>query len=280
MHMNSDATFREIETSSLVPAPLRDQPAPMLEWVKIDNLRIDTRYQRPLEKRNLAAIQKIADSFDWCAFGPILCAPIAGGLYAVIDGQHRAHAAALCGIEAVPAMIVPVPSREQAVAFVRVNSGIRVFAHQTLRAELAAGDPVAVAMQRAVEDAGCELLTYNPHSASRRPRTVTCVGFVRKVIKSGRGPALTAALRGIVLHDTTGSPALYSDYVLVPLVAAVAGTACEDPNVIARALNARRIFIVLDQATKAATEKGIAVAPARVQAVKNEIVKAMWESAA
>ena len=41
-----------------------------------------------------AHLRRIAEQFDWRLFAPVIVAPIEGGLFAVIDGQHRTHAAA------------------------------------------------------------------------------------------------------------------------------------------------------------------------------------------
>lgn len=248
--------LREIETKDLPPAPLRDQPAPILQWVQIDQLRIDDRYQRPLAARNWAAIRTIAANFDWCAFGPILCAPVEGGLFAIMDGQHRAHAAAICGIKQVPAMIVPVPPQRQALAFVQINSAVRVTQHQTFRAELAADTPEAMAMDAAVAAGGCQLLTFNPSSATRKPKTLTCLNLVRQIIRKGHAPYLTAVLTGLVAYDKNGRCGLYSDYILAPLVAAVADLETQDAAQITRALQAADPFLLMDRAAKDAAERG------------------------
>lgn len=262
---------REINVSGIPASELREQPAPMLDWLKISSLRIDDRYQRPLTVRNWKAIQHIAANFDWCAFGPILCAPVEGGLYAVIDGQHRAHAAALCGIERVPAMIVPVPPAKQALAFVQVNSGIRVSQHQTFRAELAAGNPEALAMAKACQDAGCEALTYNPSSKTRQPRQITSIGFLRACIRNGHAAHLTTALRAIVAYDEKGRVGLYTDYILQPLVAAIAETGILDAETATVALRLRDPFHTVEAATRFATEHKRSVPAERRRALARQI---------
>ena len=47
-------------------------PAPMLQWVRVDQLVIDDAYQRPLGRANWTAIQKIAANFAWSRFHPLL----------------------------------------------------------------------------------------------------------------------------------------------------------------------------------------------------------------
>ncbi len=272
-------SLREITQWPTPPNALREQPAPMLDWLKIDNLRIDDRYQRPLGARNWAAISKIAANFDWCAFGPILCAPVEGGLYAVIDGQHRVHAAVMCGIEKVPAMIVPVPPAKQALAFVKVNSGISVTAHQSLRAELAAQDPEAAAMAEACRAGGCELMGYKPSASWRKPRQIFNISFVRKCIQRGESEHLTTALAGLVAYDATGRTGLYTDYILKPLLAAVVETGADAPFVTA-ALRLRDPFHALEAATKFARDNARSVGTEQRRALARLIEKIQSEGIA
>lgn len=115
MNANADAEthLNPINVDGMDVFPLAEQPAPQLLWLRIEDLVVDSRYQRPLNTGNWAAIRRIAKDFRWSRFSPVLVAPVEGGRYAVIDGQHRAHAAALCGIESIPAMValVPPPNR-------------------------------------------------------------------------------------------------------------------------------------------------------------------------
>ena len=216
-------TYRSIEVSHLPPVVPVDQAAPMLAWIKIADLAIDDDYQRPLNPGNWLAIRKIAEAFRWGRFGPVLVSPIEAGRFAVIDGQHRCHAAALCGFESVPCMVVHLSQAEQASSFAWVNGNVtRMTVHQIYRAGLAAGEPWAERCQWAVEQAGCQLATSNPSAKDRKPRVVYCVGMVRRFVARGHSEALRAGLAAIVGYDTTGRVALYSDYILNPWVSAIA----------------------------------------------------------
>src|SRR6185369_61808 len=92
------------------------------ELIAIEKLRVDTRYQRELVEVGKFRVREIALGFDWRRFTPIVCAAIAGGLYAVIDGQHRAAAVlSRGGIERLPAWIIDADTVEQAKAFIAIN---------------------------------------------------------------------------------------------------------------------------------------------------------------
>lgn len=216
-------TYRAIEVSHLSPVVPVDQAAPMLAWIKIADLVIDDDYQRPLNPGNWAAIRRIAESFRWGRFSPVLVSPIEAGRYAVIDGQHRCHGAALCGFESVPCMVVHLSQAEQAGSFASVNGMVtRITVHQIYRAGLAAGHPWAQQCQRAVEQAGCQLATANPSAKDRKPRVIYCVGMVRQFVSRGHAEALRTGLAAIAGYDTTGRVPLYSDYILNPWCAAIA----------------------------------------------------------
>ena len=190
--------FRTIDVKGMASAVLRDQPQPMMIWAELADLVIDERYQRTISTAGRRAIQRIADNFDWRRYQPILVAPSEGGKLAVVDGQHRAHAAALCGIERLPAMTVPMTPSEQAAGFAAINRDqIRLSGLQIYRAELAAGSAWAIDCREAVEAAGCTLATYNPSYARRKAGEVYAIGLIRKMVANGEAEAVTAGLRGI-----------------------------------------------------------------------------------
>ncbi|RMD92592.1 MAG: hypothetical protein D6811_06685 [Alphaproteobacteria bacterium] len=196
-------TFREIDISGFKPAELRDQMQPTLTWAKLADLVIDDRYQRQITNRGRSMIQKIADDWDWRLYQPIIVAPGAGGKLAVVDGQHRAHAAAICGLEALPAMIVPMTPQEQARAFHGLNTRrVKLQPTAIFRARLAAGDPVAVEMRDAVAEAGCELMTYNATAASKKPGQIFAIRTVERMILAGEREAVVAGLRGMRTSET------------------------------------------------------------------------------
>ncbi|MDN5568188.1 MAG: ParB N-terminal domain-containing protein [Paracoccus sp. (in: a-proteobacteria)] len=234
-------------------ATLSPQPAPQILWVEVDNLVIDDRYQRPLNAGNRAAIRRIATTFRWSRFTPVIVAPIEGGRYALIDGQHRAHAAALCGITSIPAMVALVAPEEQAQAFIEINTRqIRVRTQSIYRAALTAGDDWAIRAQAAVSAAGCQLMTANFSTKHKKPGMVFAVDLIRRMIELKRDAAVTAGLAALMDYDPTSVPN-FANTLLTPWLSAVAETKAGSDELV-EVLKARRPWLVIEAADRMADE--------------------------
>lgn len=262
-------TFRPIDVSHLPPVPLRDQPAPVVLFLALADLVIDDRYQRPLGPANWVAIKRIAAAFDWARFAPLVVAPVEGGRFAVVDGQHRAHAAAVCGIKQVPAMVALIAPAQQAAAFIGINgSAIRVSGHQMYRAGLVAGEGWAVAACDAVAAGGCVLMTRNNvRQADKQPGEVYAIGLIRGLMDRGGAAAVTAGLRALRAVDEGRRVELYADIVLSPWLSALAS----DPTLLrldlAGFLRSRSIWQILERADSLARAEGRPLGPGRRDAV-------------
>src|SRR5687767_15353118 len=103
------------------PKAVSAGPAPMLQWLKIADLVVDTSYQRPIIGKGRRNVDRIARAFSWSCFAPVVVSPVEGGKFAIIDGQHRTTAASLVGIDSVPCQIVIAEREEQAAAFKAIN---------------------------------------------------------------------------------------------------------------------------------------------------------------
>lgn len=256
--------MRAVEIPAPLDVPASPGPAPMLQWVEIAALRIDDAYQRPLTVAGWKAIRQIAENFQWSRFSPLLLAPIEGGLFAVIDGQHRAHAAALAGIASVPAQVVQVGQAEQGRAFVWVNGqNLRVNAYQIHKAKLAAGDPAAARADRAVAAAGCRLMTGNASSAQKKPGNVYALALIQRLIALDADEAITAGLAAMKSLPDLQRAVCWGDYLLAPWLLAVHESRCTDPAILRAVLAAENPFKVVERAQAA-----IAVGSAKARAVK------------
>jgi hypothetical protein len=175
--------LRPISITAPIADPVVQGERPHLGWVEISKLRIDDRYQRPLQRHNWDAIGRIARSFDWSLFTVIDIAPAGDGLFAIIDGQHRVHAAAIAGIDKVPVRIVAEPLAGQGRAFMGINGNVTAITpFHVLRASLAAGEPWAVEADRAITRAGCRLMTRNGTAQEKKPGEVYATQWVRGLV--------------------------------------------------------------------------------------------------
>lgn len=170
-------------------------PVPELRWIEICLLRIDPEYQRDVLRYGRKNILKIAAEFDWTKFAPVIVAPLVGGLYAVVDGQHRTTAAALCGIESVPCSIIRADPGQQAAAFAAINGCVtQTSTLQLHAARIVAGEPDAVALAAVCKSAGVEICRYPvPNQKIRKGQTLAVV-CLRHCLKARGAEVLTLAL--------------------------------------------------------------------------------------
>jgi hypothetical protein len=160
--------------------PFDPGPKPKLEWLPVDKLSVDHRYQRDLEsRRSQALIARIAEHFRWSAFQAILAVKAEGG-WLVLDGQHRVEAAKRRGIAEVPAVVVKADSvEEQAAAFVQANRD-RVTVNQfaLYHAQLAAGEKFAVDIARLCRGARIAVPRYPVGIEHIAPGQTLAVGTI------------------------------------------------------------------------------------------------------
>lgn len=219
--------MRSIDVSkSSRPTAVAAGTAPMLQWLKIADLVVDDTYQRDLKRTNWTAIRRIADAFKWSRFSPVFVAPVEGGKYAVIDGQHRAHAAALCGFEEVPCQVVQMTVEEQAASFAAVNGLVtKVTTWNLFKAALAAGDGWAHECAAVCDRAGCVLMTNTGSTAAKEPGQIYTVMLIKKMVAAGKGTAVTMALKGIRNSEFGQGFEAYGNDILKPVLMAV----CDRP---------------------------------------------------
>lgn len=173
-------------------------PAPQLLWIEIKDLVVDRSYQRDIGKRGAANIRHIAENFDWSKFAPVVVAPIEGGQYAVVDGQHRTTAALLRNLERVPCQVVQADRAQQAAAFAAVNGAVtKTTSQQLYYARLTAGNPECCALQEVLAAAGVEIVRTNLVLARMRVGQAHCVGALLRCLREYGPATLITALQCI-----------------------------------------------------------------------------------
>lgn len=198
--------------------------APMLQWIKIGDLRVDPTYQRDITTEGQRSLFAIARNFDWAKFAPVVVAPIEGGLYAVIDGQHRTTAAALRKIESVPCEVVIADQAKQAAAFAAINGQVTKLTSVAIyHARVTAGEPEAVACAEVCKSAEVTVLRY-PVSAPnmKRGETIAPIVIMSAIARYGR-QTVTTALQCVTL-TSEGNPGLLGKQVIDALYLVLGST--------------------------------------------------------
>ncbi|HLH93794.1 MAG TPA: ParB N-terminal domain-containing protein [Xanthobacteraceae bacterium] len=185
-------------------------PAPMLQWLKIADLIVDPAYQRPIVGNGRRNVDRIAREFSWSCFAPVVVAPVEGGKFAIIDGQHRTTAAALVGFESVPCQIVIAAREQQAAAFKAINGIITPISRMALHAAaLVAREPWAVRLADVCMRADVELLRYPVPLDKQSPGQTMAVGAIAQCLKRFGGATLITALQ-CVTRTANNQPGVLS----------------------------------------------------------------------
>lgn len=208
------ADLRALAPIAFNPPPVATAPAgakPVLTWLPLSALRVDARYQRDIVRRGARNIRHIVEHFDWALFTPVVCVEIekprgGQGVYAIIDGQHRATAALMHpAIREVPCSVVAGDLAAQARAFVAINNQVtRLTSLQIHAAALAAGEPAARDIARCCAAAGARVPAYpKPRGALARGETLA-IGAIRDCVVRFGAYRTGLALKALVDQDEAG----------------------------------------------------------------------------
>ncbi|SLN77270.1 DUF6551 family protein [Oceanibacterium hippocampi] len=195
-------------------------PEPVLDWLPLDRLVVDDRYQRDASRTgSRGIINKICREFRWRAFQPPTVAPLGDGTFAIIDGQHRVEAARKHPlIDRVPCYVVEADDlADQADGFVRINADRRQVPGTVLhQARARAGDGDALQLEKVCHAAGVRIARYRPAHGCEPAETVA-VGSIRKLIFNyGEAPVREALETIRAAHPET------RDALRAPLIKALA----------------------------------------------------------
>lgn len=275
------SALRPIDRSLPAQTFVEAGPAPMLQWIDIDLLDVDERYQREFGRANVAAALKIAGQFDWSKFSTVHVAPIEGGRFAIIDGQHRVHAAAACGFSSVPCQITPMTLEGQAAAFAAINGfATPVTVWQLFRAALAAGHAWAVEVRDVCHAADCKAMVANTSARAKKAGEIYAVTYLRQLIKAHGASKVSTVLTIIRQGGKIGDdPATYAAGFLKPLVASLLARAdiLDQPTEASRALATMSLWRLQEAADRlnAGRRKSGLQPLQRVDALEGQIVEAL-----
>lgn len=158
-------------------------PAPPVVWIPVNKLFVDTDVNtRPLRQ---SRVDELAENFDPDLIGVLDVAPRDRGMYAIIDGQHRAEAVrqALGTDQNVPCWVHKrISKAKQASLFVGLNNSSKVPPLYQFIGRVNANEPKASAISDIVTAAGLKLET------NARDRTIRCVSAMERIYE-GQGDA-------------------------------------------------------------------------------------------
>lgn len=156
--------------------------SPMPQDVPTARLQIDTTYQA-LAPRNPRLIKSIREHFDMALFGRLRVVRRATGELFVVDGRHRWEGARGAGRMVLPCDIYDVHDRKREIEiFILCNTRIRKVPQGMLfMAEVAAGDPEAVELNRLVQTSGLAIVDANTQRQEFAVPKLACIGALKSL---------------------------------------------------------------------------------------------------
>jgi ParB-like nuclease domain len=207
-------------------APAPGAPAE-LTWLPIDKLVVDDRYQRVIARTGTPNVLRILSQFDWRKFTPVVVTPVEGGLWAIIDGQHRATAALMHpAITAVPCMVIEVTPQEAADCFAAINGQVtRITLAQLWKARVMAADPAALAVQAVLAAADVRVMAYKTPTNVYAPGDTLALGTIERLVRVHGSSVVITALQAITQTGTGNAGCLTA-----PLIAALCDLVAATPR--------------------------------------------------
>lgn len=171
----------------------------MIEWIPVGDLSLDAAYQRSVDNHaSQRLIASIAANFDWRLCAPLIVSRRADNVFVVIDGQHRAMAAQLRGMDDLPCCVHTYDSVEdEAKFFIAANRSRKPMNRlDDFHAAIVAGDSDAHQVRQLVEDAGLAI-ARNTASASWKPGEIAFTASIASTLKKHGAEIVSAALTSI-----------------------------------------------------------------------------------
>jgi hypothetical protein len=193
--------LRALDTAgyAAISTPSSFGKPPKLEWLALSDLVIDPDYQRDVTSVGRSNVRRIASAFNWSMFTTVMVSSVGGNKYAIVDGQHRCTAAALCGVDRVPCAIIEAAPGEQARAFRAINGNVtRMHTLSLFHAAVAAGEPDALRIAEACRRAGVTVMRSPTPASDMKPGQTNVTLAIGKALQRFGDKVTELALRTII----------------------------------------------------------------------------------
>jgi hypothetical protein len=183
---------------------------PVLQWLPISELVVDPAYHQSIGTRGRRIVNRIARTFCWSSFAPVVVAPLTTAKFVIIDGELRTTAAALIGFDTVPCQIVTAAKAEQSAARRAINGLARRASRMALHAVAAgSGELDAVQLAEVCARADVELLRYPVAVERQVPGQTMAIGAIARCLNLYGRETLITALQ-CVTQTTNNRPGALS----------------------------------------------------------------------
>lgn len=166
-----------------------------IKAVSLSSLNVDRAYQRDV---SMSLVEQIRTQWDEVASELILVSKREDGTLWIVNGQHRAAAAGLRGDAKIWARVVQGLGPEQEAAL-RLKTNVRLGDRplERFRAQLCAGDPESVSIQRIVEGVGSKV-----NESTSSDEGINAIAAVESIYRVDEGSLLKETLE--FLRETFG----------------------------------------------------------------------------
>jgi hypothetical protein len=205
------------------PLSLCTGDCPELNWIAITDLVVACGGEKEVDGPSHLTIKRIADTFSWSCFAPVIVTPTEAGKFVIIDGFRRVTAAAVVGFDAVPCQIVTADPDQLAVASKVLNGGSRPNSRMASHAvKLAYSEPTALRLSQICERAGVQLLRYPvPIDRQAAGQTMAIAAMSQCLTRHGEATLITAL--HCVTQTTNNHPGLLTGRMIKALCAVLDG---------------------------------------------------------
>ncbi len=159
---------------------------PTLEWIAVDRLQIDERYQRSIEgPQSRRIIFGMVKRWDWRLCQPLNVSRRSDGAMFVVDGQHRLAGARERGdVAHLPCVVSShADHSDEAHTFVALNlKRQKLTQGDVFNASLASGDPDAARTLELITGAGLTLARH-ANTIAWKPGQIFCAPAIQTALK-------------------------------------------------------------------------------------------------